>query len=269
MYHYTTAEALKNILEREELWLSHYRYMNDNQELFYYFNEVKMEFMETSCEELMAKKSQNMDKEHKQKIISDYLKSDEAREKINDSIRRLGFYIGSFCVTSNDLLSQWRGYTSEHVGYCIEFDEEELAKTTINDHPFTIVDCNYDRESIVNKLSEAKSEYVKGDIGSLKMWLNRLIMVCVLSKHRGFEEENEKRIVLVKPENAVEKPLFRIKNGVFVPYIPLKFQKKAIKSITVGPTNQSDLCKESLVQFLANLDYKRVEVYNSDTPLTK
>ena len=33
--HYTSAEALRSILENNSLWMTHINYMNDSEEIFY------------------------------------------------------------------------------------------------------------------------------------------------------------------------------------------------------------------------------------------
>jgi hypothetical protein len=262
MFHYTTVDALKSILENEELWLSHYRYMNDHQEFFYTFNKAKKVFLEKSAEHFIKHdKFLEVNESEKQQLAQNYLDSGEAEDNLISSINKNDIYIGSFCKTGGDLLSQWRGYTSGDIGYCIEFDEKKLKNKTTR----AIVDCKYDdgeAQITIDKLSE---EYTNQGIG-LSEWLVGLVKLCLYSKHHGFEEENEKRIIVIG--DAETTVLFRSKKGILVPYIPFEFDKEAIKSITIGPTKHQEICKKSLEMLLKSLQYKDIKIKLSETPLT-
>ena len=43
LYHYTSLEAIKSVLENKKIWMTDLRYLNDSQELYHGFEVFKMQ----------------------------------------------------------------------------------------------------------------------------------------------------------------------------------------------------------------------------------
>ena len=88
--------------------------------------------------------------------------------------------------------------------------------------------------------------------------LLKIIVLGRFFKRKEFEAENEYRITkieriecftLEKKRKTVE---FRIKDGYFIPYIPLKFDLNAIKTFIISPTINRKLATKGLQAMLYN-----------------
>ena len=88
---------------------------------------------------------------------------------------------------------------------------------------------------------------------------------------------SEYRISFTTLDNDISNIVkFRICNGVFIPYIEVKFSfenqhdhKIPLKSITIGPKNNIDIAHEGLRNMLDTLKYetKDIEIAKSLIPL--
>jgi hypothetical protein len=242
--------------------------VNDHQEFFYTFNKIERIVIKKNVENILKKeKYSDLDYAQKREWSLSYLDSEESKTDLKNSFEKSGFYIGSFCKTSSDLLSQWRGYASGEVGYCIEFDEAKLEKKSTNTANCSIRDCEYDEVKIQKNIDSLTERYENEEI-EITTWLTELLALCSYSKHQGFEEENEKRIIMSEGDELNNNVNFRVKGGVLVPYITFKFDKDAIKSITIGPAKHQEICKKSLEMFVTSLEYQDIKIKLSDTPLT-
>ena len=224
IYHYTTIDALINIVSRKELWVTKWDYLNDMDEL-----KVALD----AC--VVVLKEENI----KSEVIQDVEKS------INEGIRGNGltnsYYICSFsCDEDSQLL--WSNY-SKYDGINLEID---FAKFRENLNHSIMWDglVNYDFESQKECLRKTfYDEFIDvddfGNIKSLeeinklqgkeyKMLISHMSIICELYsmffKRSCFKGENEYRFVF-----AVDKKQeisFRNKNSIVIPYI-----KKEIESI--------------------------------------
>ena len=116
LYHYTTLEGLKGILETQTLWATHFEFLNDSSEL----KVFKEKFLNVLRED--------------PRIRTDFESLIKSLQKV---IEKEEIYITSFChepkdpyTQKNGLLSQWRGY-----GCCgaaaIAFNKEILRDKII------------------------------------------------------------------------------------------------------------------------------------------
>jgi hypothetical protein len=110
LYHYTTVEGLKGIIEKNELWATSAYYLNDSAEMFYGYNVLR-EVLDQWL------------KENKQTEDSIALGlARQLRSSFEDLFeKRLlkPIYIACFCEKDN-LLSQWRAY-GQLGGYSVGF----------------------------------------------------------------------------------------------------------------------------------------------------
>jgi hypothetical protein len=96
LYHYTSVNGLRGIVDSGNIWATHLGFLNDLWE--------------------------------GRAAASD----DAFRARLEETDRRSPLFIASFCrhqephQLKNGMLSQWRGYAGEGGGYCVVFDEEAL-----------------------------------------------------------------------------------------------------------------------------------------------
>ena len=265
IYHYTTIDALINIVSRKELWVTKWDYLNDMDEL-----KVALDVCAVVLEE--------------EKIKSEVIK--DVEKCINKSIRGNGltdsYYICSFsCVEDSQLL--WSNY-SKYDGINLEIDFAKIRENL--DHSIMWDGLvNYDFKSQKECLRKTfYDEFINiadfGNIKSLKeinklqgreyeMLISHMSIICELYsmffKRSCFKGENEYRFVF-----AIDKKQeisFRNKNSIVIPYIKKEIESiDFITRITIGPTNQIDIATKGIKELLHY--YQRdVDVVKSEIPL--
>jgi len=111
LYHYTTADGLKGIVENEEVWSTSAYYLNDSAEILYGYR-----LLDLALEEWLKRANPTEDS------ISRGLAESLRRHFGHDALDRnviTPIYLTCFCEEDN-LLSQWRAYGSSG-GYSIGF----------------------------------------------------------------------------------------------------------------------------------------------------
>lgn len=114
LYHYTDLSGLVGIVERHDLWVSHSRYANDDEEVTHGLSIV--------CNAL---KRATESGQHDAVFLQTLTKLTEEPE---------GAYICCFCEKDN-LLSQWRGYGANGSGVSLQFAAKEFADVAGPDNP--------------------------------------------------------------------------------------------------------------------------------------
>lgn len=248
LFHYTDAQALCSILEKQELWLSDIRYMNDHSEFNHGIDVIKKLIKKHHGDEAVGKFEWVAD------IGKDHL-------------------IGacSFSKKKN-LLSQWRGYCPNG-GYSIEFDRVEL-ESVMEANSCTLNDCAYEedeKKKVANECVETIKLMSKIDRGFIyELLLGNFWRPIAQIKNEDFIEEKESRIIYSQqPANFC----YRVRNELIIPYYKVKFPAKAIKKIMIGPMQNQELAEKSLCRFLRCLfdtgqlgDCESIEIECSDIP---
>ena len=254
LHHYTDANAIYSIIDKQKIWLTDLRFLNDKEEHKNGFD-----------------------------IFKDLLKSYEinknfgstSREWILDSLidRRESLaptFVFSL-TSSDDLLSQWRSYGD----YSIEFHKLKLQALIPE-----LKACVYKLEQKKTEaLSALKSALVVIDADSKKGppsgdsidELIRLSRIAAYYKDDGFSEEEEFRIVsqdkLIFPDSGGTGEAtreFRVRGNVLIPYIALQVPLDCIKSIKIGPIRDQVLAYLSMKEFVGDKLIKFNELSNSD-----
>lgn len=284
IYHYTDGNGAKGIIESQALWLTHYMYLNDSNELTI-FKEAVAEWVKNISDS---------------RIIDGLCKIlfEDFFGKQNDNTEKIPYsegYIASFCDDEGDRLSQWRAYGKGH-GYAIGFDEAEL-KIWLEKNPFWkkrsfMTDVSYgniltlpkdiadDLERyayLINPLKHMEEMKVYPDPTKVRISMYeeaiKLFSHCLCRfKDEGFSEEKEVRIMLVVPISTVEKKneddkqgksfiKFRSVRGNLVPYVELSQEscRLPIKQIIVGPSPNVKL-REKAMQILLETNGMNPEI---------
>jgi Protein of unknown function (DUF2971) len=292
LFHYTSIEGLKGILENRCLWCTHFEYLNDSTEVLYgrtLANKVIQERIDT-CSELAQAFLHQMFDRHQ--VI----------------YRGIAIYLARLC-DDGDLLSQWRSYGSEGGGCAVGFKPRLICaggKPVLQSPQqlgFGIAKVIYDEEEqrrlalgLVDRVFRKIEEYLEAAAGDLtheerllgfmrsttsplaEAMLYLLFQMAYRFKHPSFREEHEWRFVYILSEVTDEPGLpdvrFRARNGLLIPYIEIPIHNREkdalcfdMTRIRYGPTSKPDLMRKSIEMFLRKAGFKGVAIEGSGIPL--
>jgi hypothetical protein len=268
--HYTSLDALENILKNNEIGFSNPLFMNDLDEVIFGFkhgaariknNHVVREALKT---------------EERHKIFSEtldyYISNFDAKHLLDTYV---------FCLSEHDpcntdgMLSMWRGYGGNGRGAALVFDLSKLDP--VKESPINIVRVNYgsdeerfgwldDTASIFAKF--LAEQHVPDDklYFASNMIFHRIKVFSLMSKHHGFREEKEWRFIYMSdgddsekfkcmrhylngPRGVEPKLKFRLEPmaGVTPPDFSLD---QILASILLGPSASSALAVRSVERML-------------------
>jgi Protein of unknown function (DUF2971) len=197
--HYTSVEVLEKILAHNEMWFSNPLYMNDWEELQYGMNTGASQFLTNSH---LIEASGSAEVHGKLVACFDQLFYDF------DTKHAIDTYVLCFSKHSpenNDgLLSMWRGYGARGSGVALVID---TAKQGVIEHsPLILGIVHYASHSqrlewIDSKLAQL-AEIVRAQPKTdenlyyvAHSWIERLKLFSLFTKHDGFSEEQEWRVV--------------------------------------------------------------------------
>lgn len=149
---------------------------------------------------------------------------------------------------------------------------DKAAQTEIMEKELKIIEkqlhvAEFDEEIIIN---------------TINMLIDKIISYAAFFKEPSFKCEEEYRIAFfVTDRNKMSrnsrnpKIKFRTKDNMIIPYIDIDFKLGSdgdmtvmpLKSITIGPKNNSDIADSGLKYFLSNLGFKNVSIIKSKVPL--
>ncbi|MCU1302002.1 MAG: hypothetical protein JWQ87_2286 [Candidatus Sulfotelmatobacter sp.] len=294
LYHYTSAEGLKGIIESNELWSTSAYYLNDSAEMFYGYDVLK-----EVLDQWLSNNSRSEDS-----ITLGLAR--QLRSSFQDLFeKRLlkPVYLTCFCEEDN-LLSQWRAY-GQSGGYSIGFrvlpkvgvfGERLVPEPNIYTCRWTRVEyertkqaeiCRNILDPIFAMLDEptmtqamrAVSEHPF--LGYQKLFtetMDVLLEEIVRFKSEAFKVEKEWRAVVRQRESSKQgtddggkTPVpvhFRTSRGTLVPYVkllPWKQDKKLpIAAIRSGPMLDSTMATVAITMMLDRNRFPFVRVQGSD-----
>jgi len=197
LYHYTSLNGFKGIIDTKKIWASNILYLNDTEEI------KQAIWITMTCLEIIADSSESRDE--KEFIDKFYWQV----ESIPRRDRDFGIYVCSFS-TKPDLLSQWRGYCPDGNGICIGLDFNSEIYEQIKAQGFSLVKCEYADQHEIPPLCIQK--FLNETLTAfhtlpLKMKLSdriekaltgfeqKLLRIATSIKHPAFIEEGEWRLV--------------------------------------------------------------------------
>ena len=225
LFHYTTWEGLKGIVESNTLFATHAGFLNDSSELL----AARELLVQLLAPEIRVIIEPHINK----KIPPQFIAADGGLEQhtlrlvrfiIKSFYDRVGddFFITSFCgypddeyVRQNGLLSQWRAYGNIQ-GFAIELDTKAIEALIEREqeeysHAFIgFADAVYGQNHTLfgdgflpkfNELRDFVAANVRNDLGeNVKVDPTAGFVpfcYCIsMLKHRGFQEEREVRIAI-------------------------------------------------------------------------
>lgn len=205
IYHYTSNDGFLGIIQTKTLWATKLHYLNDSTEFAYAIGLVK-----ENLNDRLRRKDDPCNDFYK-KAIADL-----------HSIEDVHIFVACFSEMG-DLLSQWRGYCPNSVGYSIALDFTQLQEAMVKEN-FRLVRCVYNEErqrAIVDDLiaSEAESvDQTSVQVASMHL-IHRIPEVAPALKHPQFAEEREWRLVSKRPVSILN-PQVRFRSGRWslIPY---------------------------------------------------
>ena len=265
IYHYTDLNGLRGIVDNHDLWLTHSRFSNDDEELTHGFQIVKK-----VIEEELAGDIDRRRKEYLGNVIA-----------IFELPKAEGVYICCFCEEDN-LLSQWRSYGANGTGVSLSFDPARFDYITGPDSPpsglVRLWQVFYDMDVQSNIVKNAINyHWDKTDITleeQAKQAVDAIQFFIPTFKNRDFEEEKEIRLIFTPFPNCPTEPQFRVSRGMLVPYYSLRElsggtatpRPLPIRGVRVGPSVNKVLNVESAKMLLTRAGYSDIDVDSSNTP---
>jgi hypothetical protein len=304
LYHYTTADGLKGIIQNDELWATSAYYLNDSTEILYGYELID--------EALAAWKKRVNPPELS---MAGGLVYELQRGFGHDYLKRniiTPIYLTCFCEEDN-LLSQWRAYGQSGGGYSVGFhvlSEGNVYGLKPEPSVYTArcVKVEYDRNEQLRRITDLLdflvpivddaqvTEAIRSfdalspdGFGSLSGTVAEILMEESLGfKNPAFAVEKEWRLV-VRSRGLLKQgtddgdhsklPIrFRTARGQLTPYVRLipsgtpfpvtgNGEKLPIHSVRCGPVGDRVSAEMAVRMLLDSEGYRGARTYRSDIPL--
>lgn len=270
--HYTSLDAVESIFRTNEIWFSNPLLMNDVEEVrFGIVNGANIVLASDDIRKALVTDERYTQFRDKFSYYVDHFE----RNHLFDT------YV--FCLSEHDvddtdgILSMWRGYGSNGNGAAIIFDTAKFEPA--ENSPFVFSSVRYAaREEMMSYLSDlsvkAANIISRNHIPDEFIYLasyyvfERIKLYALFSKHNGFSEEREWRIVYVNDRNQKDDNLlcvmrdYKNNKGSIEPILKLRLDECAKEygaslrldeitdSIILGPTHSSALAVRSVQRML-------------------
>ena len=261
LYHYTDASGLIGIVKNRELWITNYKYMNDQAELTHGVALVN---------QILRLIRENVS-------IQSGSEADIFFSLIADSLSTTSVdvdpYIACFSEEMNDL-NQWRVYGREAGSYCIEFDAAKLAQKLGKDR-LLLFRAEYDFKQQSEFLKALLAELVNGKMVSLTAAPENDERVALIEdlaakadaaiafeitryKMAPFKVEREWRAIATAWNLEDARKLdFRVSRFGLTPYCKInladEYKDLPITQIVAGPSRYPEHSAHSLMQLIRSL----------------
>jgi hypothetical protein len=280
VYHYTTVDAFKSIIESQELWLTDYAYLNDSSEVKHGLHIAQEVFGESLSE---------TDSDLRDMLLG--MVNLPANEQPRICVSCFSF--------ARDSLTQWKGYGATALG--IAFGVEPINFLFGIGNPMetglapVIYDDDTKRALLLGFVHDWTLLYQKDRAHSDSKWLEfyprapRSYFFELVStfKDAAFADEKEFRYVYREDPGLFDDEIFmkvrrrfRVSGPLIVPYTTTKdlavfrlrdrFQPREsilrLKDVIVGPHPHASLAVAGIREFLAAHGYDDVPVAASEVP---
>ncbi len=260
--HYTNLTGLLGIIEKQQIWLSDHRFLNDELEISYGRSLAIDEITKISATESNYDFAQ---------FLGDII------TEIKQPSDRVS-YIGSMSLAI-DALDQWRGYTYNNDGVCIVFNGESDLWNKGYSHPTHIRQQKiiYDKSEQVSVIRKFISKY-RSEFDGFKSFQYPFISDLawliesqfITFKDSQYESEQEVRLTIQNLDQVLKEkpPMHRVKSGLLIPYITTNYiskltnfqsEKLPITEIIISPTSRPGSVA-SIQAFLKNKGYGAIPV---------
>lgn len=286
LYHYTTAEGIRGIVENREFVATKSDFLNDKMEFQY-----AVEVMEQLIERYIVNTDLRMQFSAKLKAEIDRIGIISSAHAALDE-DEMSFYVVAFSKQNNNSLL-WAEFT-DFRGYCLEFDYEKIVEG-FRHRVFLHGTVIYDEEEQMNGLLESLLSCIHSLVEkgakdlqgffeedaipsekSLNQLVDAMAVVCsvytMFFKKSYFAGEEEYRFIFppLHYEKGQDRPQFRLLDQIFLPYIMVELeteqQEIPLQSVMVGAKNNSDIAVRGMKYFLKTQGLD-IPVLLSDIPL--
>ena len=286
LYHYTTADGIRGIVENREFMATKSDFLNDKLEFQY-----AVEVMERLMEKYIVNEDLRRQFSAKLKAEIDRIGISTAADSIVDE-DEMSFYVVAFSKQQNNSLL-WAEFT-DFRGYCLEFDYEKIV-AGFQHRVFLHGTVIYDEEEQMNGLLESLLSCIHSLVEkgakdlqgffeedavpseeSLDQLVDAMAVVCsvyaMFFKKSYFAGEEEYRFIFppLHREKGKDKPQFRLLDQIFLPYIMVELEAEQkdlpLQSVMVGAKNNSDIAVRGMKYFLKTQGLD-IPVLLSDIPL--
>lgn len=239
LYHYTSFDAIKEMLGSHTVHLTHAAFLNDPTELSYGLGLM-----------------QNMFGEKGKAVFGSF-------DFLSSLHYTLQPYI--FCLSeTEDLLSQWEMYSGRN-GCCITFGPEISRLTQGGD--VALAPVMYEEETqnryLENLNNQRKNPEYQQEEQKASTSLYFLLSVVFL-KSFAFSHEKEWRIVRIVHQDSLKEIKYRSGSRFLKPYVSIRCEPLPITEIRIGPADDQDRLLRS-VEHLTKMTegYQHVAVTRS------
>lgn len=257
LFHYTSPDGLRGIVDDRAMWLTNAAYVNDEQELTYPATVARVVVTALIQHEADERRRQFLT------AVASLLES--------HTLYRT-WYIASF-TTHGNALSQWRAYCAGG-GYCIGFDGPALVRGMPRASSYLYGQIIYDAGEQANRVNSViqrylqewaelrekhstipDAEYDAAVASALNFWLSREL---IFFKSTAFSSECEWRLAQNPLRSASLQ--FRTRAGLLTPFLsaPLVQEgaKLPITRLVIGPLGDVGLAFHAGRSLLLNRDYE-------------
>lgn len=268
LYHYTTLEALINILDtansKINVRASHAEFMHDPSEY-----SMGLRLFKESLQKYETQKGLDVQSSTSSRV------SLEGKGIFRNAHKTFGEPF-IFCLTENsDDLSMWKEYGGNGCGIAIGFEKKGLLDYSDEEENTHLYKCQYDYQEALDILSGEWDKYydkfqVSEDgntvtINGFFPDINISRWSFVL-KNGHYAKESEWR--LVKNSFRKEEWNFRAKNDHMLPFVEFNIPRQSISSLVLGPSKNPTLQKNSVELLIHKLYDKedRIPIIDSVIP---
>lgn len=246
IHHYTSADALLNIIAKGEIWCTESRFLNDSKEVMHAI-DVATTIIEAKLVELTGTGAVG--------VIS-FLQEVKKQLSLGASS---SCFVASFTELS-DSLSQWRAYCPPSGGYAIGFLAAQI-QDVVSKNGYIFAKCIYDSskqaqllEQIISQAIEHYSKSFRNEAmqdesmvtpPSVKLsfvinFVRYLFGIAPIMKHSSFVEEKEWRIIIMGPSLHYSATLtpeygFRASPKGIVPFYKLSLLSNSYPTLGRSP----------------------------------
>ena len=269
VFHYTSADAFKEILSRGQIWLTNTAYLNDRNELRY---PVEL------CQQIVQDKRDSY-----RLTLASLAQGGPPERSLLDRIHKeitlhemfKPWYTASFSLEPNRL-SQWRAYCGNG-GYAIGFNTDKLA-ANLNErygHLRDLISGKIDYAEQIQRerlgavldrclqlLKHLVETYPENEAEVHEEWVQRVVWMLgeemLLCKMNSFKEEREWRLAFhaAQAEKDVE---FTARDGRLVPYVKIDLRdsdgRLPLSSVWIGPLGDQPLLSHATSLFILTSGY--------------
>ena len=275
IYHYTSDDALLNIINSKTIRFTKSEFLNDITE-----GEYIYDFIESHKKQIL---DQFIDNEYfeeiKDALSEENLQMNKADYEViyhpeddtaEDLLIDYDYYVFSTSM-EDDLLNMWNYYLHNHSynGYSIKINKNELIKELKTKFGAACIIANnviYTEEEQLDKIVElikdaaCQKEKYWGKAACMFdsiPFIDGIRKYRILFKPAYMADEKEFRIA-IKFDDSVQADDYFIRNGIIVPYKKAVIENlnKIISGIRVAPTQEFELARRGLTSLFGNNDIK-------------